>query len=60
MYLVKIVSKLRATYQIRLLAFKTVDTKTKLVLKVPKSCEFEESLNELIEICGNAVIRDDF
>jgi hypothetical protein len=60
MYLVKIVSKLRATYQIRLLAFKAVDTKTKLILKVPKSCEFDESLNELIKICGNAVIRDDF
>lgn len=59
MYLIKSVSKLRATYQIRLLAFKAVTDKTKLVLSVPAHCEFSASLQELIKTCGNAVVRED-
>jgi hypothetical protein len=60
MYLIKSCSKLRATYQIKLLAFKAVETNTKLILKVTKSREFNETLNELLKRCGNAVLREDF
>lgn len=59
MYLIKNVQKLRATYQIRLLAFRAVDNKMKLVLRVPASCEFDSSLLELLERCGKAVFRED-
>lgn len=58
MYLFKNVSKLRATYQIRLLAFKAVDRKLKLVLRVPAACEFDPSLVKLMEICKRSVIRE--
>jgi len=58
MYLIKNVQKLRATYQIKLLAFRAVDKKMKLVLRVPASCEFDSSLQDLIERCGKAVFRE--
>jgi hypothetical protein len=58
MYLIKNVQQLRATYQIRLLAFRAVDKKMKLVLRVPASCEFDASLRDLIERCGKAVFRE--
>ena len=58
MYLIKNVQKLRATYQIRLVAFRAVDNKMKLVLRVPASCEFDSSLQDLIERCGKAVFRE--
>lgn len=59
MYLFKNVSRLRPTYQIRLLAFRAVDQGTKLILKVPKHCEFSEGLNELLAKCKGAVTRED-
>jgi hypothetical protein len=59
MYLLKNVPKLRATYQIRLLAFKAVSEKKKLILTVPAHCEFSPLLEELIETCGKAVFRED-
>jgi hypothetical protein len=59
MYLVKNVPKLRATYQIRVLAFRAVEKKMKLVLRVPASCEFDDSLQGLIRVTGNAVLRED-
>jgi len=59
MYLIKNVQKLRATYQIRLLAFRAVDKKMKLVLRVPASCEFTTPLQDLIKHCGKAVFRED-
>ena len=43
MYLVKNVSKLRATYQIKLLAFRAVEEKKKLIINVPAACEFDRS-----------------
>lgn len=58
MYLIKNVQRLRATYQIRLLAFRAVQEKRKLVLRVPASCEFDTSLEDLIERCGKAVFRE--
>lgn len=60
MYLIKNVSTLRATYQIRLLAFKAVDEGKKLVLRVPIACKFDKSLNELINTCGSSILREDF
>jgi hypothetical protein len=59
MYLVKNVSTLRATYQIKLLAFKAVTKKMRLVPRVPAHCEFSPSLVDLLETCGKAVIRED-
>ena len=38
--LIKNVSLLRATYQMRLLTFKALQTQKKLILKVPNSCRF--------------------
>ena len=49
-YLIKNVSSLRATYQIRLLTFKAVQTGGKLVVAVPKRCRIEPSLQELIKL----------
>jgi hypothetical protein len=59
MYLVKNVPNLRATYQIRLLAFKAVSEKKKLILRVPAHCAFSPPLEELIETCRKAVVRED-
>jgi hypothetical protein len=60
MYLIKNVSKLRATYQIRLLAFRAVDSGTKLILRVPVLCKFDPSLKELIKTSRNSVLRENF
>lgn len=47
MYLIKKVSKLRATYQIRLLLYRAVQSGAMLVIDVPKSCELTGSLQRL-------------
>lgn len=47
MYLIKNVSELRATYQIRLLLYRAVQEGTKLVLDVPKACKLSENLKAL-------------
>lgn len=60
MYLVKNVSSLRATYQIRLLAFKAVEKGMQLVLRVPSTCVFDETLNDLISKCGKSMIRENY
>lgn len=60
LYLIKNVKLLRATYQIRLLAFRAVTEGLKLVLKVPSACEFDRSLCELIEKTGNTILREDY
>jgi hypothetical protein len=44
---VKNVSTMRATYQIRLLAFKAVKTGKKLVITVPKGCQVDRTLRTL-------------
>ena len=46
-YLIKNVSELRATYQIRLLLYRAVQENTKLVLDVPKSCVLSSPLKAL-------------
>ena len=58
-YLIKKVSMLRATYQIRLLAFMAVEKQKELVLLVPKTAQFHVSLKELIKATGKTIKRDD-
>jgi hypothetical protein len=58
-YLIKNVSTLRATYQIKLLAFKAVKSHKKLMLKVPKHCRFQDSLQEMIMLSGKNIKRED-
>lgn len=58
-YLIKNVSMLRATYQVRLLAFKAVEERKRLVLKVPKSCQFHSSLKALIRSTGSTIKREE-
>jgi len=61
MYLIKNVSNLRATYQIRLLAFRAVNEGTHLVIRVPIACKFDRSLTELMKLCGRRrVTRENF
>ena len=57
-YLVKNVSFLRATYQIRLLTFKAVESGKKLILKVPQSCRLHATLKSLIKATGQAISRE--
>lgn len=58
-YLIKNVSTFRATYQVKLLAFKAVQTYKKLVLKVPPTCQLHTSLKDLIKLTGNAIKREE-
>jgi len=46
--LVKNVSLLRATYQIRLIAFKAHETRKKLIIIVPRTCKVDGTLRELM------------
>ena len=60
LYLIKNVGSLRATYQIRLLAYRAVTEGLKLVLIVPAACEFQPSLLDLIKTTGKAIVREDY
>lgn len=57
-YLIKQVSQLHLTYQIRLLTFKAVETRKKLILKVPKTCVFHSSLKEFTRLTGKTIERE--
>jgi hypothetical protein len=46
--LMKRVSELRATYQIRLLTHRAVQERKRLVVEVPKGCKIHDTLRELI------------
>lgn len=52
---VKNVSTIRATYQVRLLAFKAVETGKKLVIVVPQRCQVDRTLRELARRLPKAV-----
>lgn len=58
-FLFKNVSGLRATYQIRLLALNAGAMGKKLVLKVPRSCRFDDSLEGLIQAMPEVILRED-
>jgi len=58
--LIKPVSELRATYQIRLLAYRSIEKGKKLIIEVPKHCKVHPSLQDLVRVCGRTlVIRRD-
>jgi hypothetical protein len=58
LYLFKNVSRLHATYQIRLLAFRAHKEGKKLIIRVPKNCSKEESLEEFLRANGHLVILE--
>ena len=58
-FLIKNVSTLRATYQVRLLAFKAIQSYKKLVIKVPRTCQFHPSLKNLMKEAGSKIKRED-
>jgi len=58
-YVIKNVGKLRATFQIRFLVHEAVNSKSKLILRVPSHCEFDRSLEELMNDCRKFVLRED-
>lgn len=60
LYLIKVVTSLRATYQIRTLAAKAASEGLTLVIKVPKACKFHASLRALIKQSGTAIKRENF
>lgn len=60
MYLIKSVSSLRATYQIRLLTFKAVTEGKQLVICVPERCRFEDDLAKLIRENARYVVRETY
>lgn len=49
LYLLKNVSELRLTYQIRLLAFQAQQTRKKLFVQVPKHCKVHDSLRDFVK-----------
>ncbi len=60
MYLIKSVFHLRATYQIRVLAFRAVTKKMRLVIRVPSACVFDASLTQLLKECQGRVARENY
>jgi hypothetical protein len=56
-YLLKNVSLLRATYQIRLLAFQAEQSGKKLVLRVPKACKLSPDLRALRRACSVILVE---
>ncbi len=55
-YLFKNVSKLHATYQIRLLAYRASKEGKKLIIQVPKHSEREDSLKEFMKANPGLVV----
>jgi hypothetical protein len=49
LYLIKSVTSLRLTYQIRLLAFRAMESKMVLIIKVPKHCDIHPSLRAYLK-----------
>jgi hypothetical protein len=58
-YLIKNVSRLHATYQVRLLAYAARERGKRLVLVVPPSCQFEPALRALMESRPGLIQRED-
>jgi len=57
-YLIKRVSNLRATYQVKLCAFMASTAGKKLYLLVPGSCQFHPSLTRLLAVTSAIVRRN--
>lgn len=58
-YLIKNVSELRATYQIKLLAYRAAENNKKLIIKLPDTCKIHGSLKRLIKETGNIIKREE-
>jgi hypothetical protein len=58
-YLIKNVSRLHATYQVRLLAFAARERGKRLILVVPRSCAFAAGLEALVRSSGGTIRRED-
>jgi len=59
LYLIKAVPALRATYQVRLLAFRAAQEGKRLVLRVPRACRFDPYLQEMIRAFPGIIERED-
>jgi hypothetical protein len=46
---------MRATYQIRLLVYRAVKEKKKLVIEVPKQCKIHDDLKALAKSCPRII-----
>ena len=57
-YLIKNVSRLHATYQVKLLAFAARERGKRLVLVVPPSCHLEADLRQLMESRPGLIQRE--
>jgi hypothetical protein len=55
--LIKKVSVLRATYQVRLLAFRALSERKTLLLVVPLSCRLDATLDELMKEIPGTIQR---
>ena len=55
LYLIKNVSELRATYQVRLLAYRAHKEGKKLILRLPKGAKLHPSLKALRKECGSLI-----
>jgi hypothetical protein len=54
-YLIKIVSEMRATYQVRLLTYFAHQKKKQLIIEVPKHCKIHSSLREFQKRFSNLI-----
>ncbi|HEV3418168.1 MAG TPA: hypothetical protein VG056_15190 [Pirellulales bacterium] len=57
-YLFKRTSTLRLTYQIRLLAFRAIQSRQKLVIQVPIHCQIQPPLQDLVDHYSDALRID--
>lgn len=57
-YLIKNVDRLCLSYQIRLLTVMAIETKRKLMLKVPASCRFDTELSQFVRQNKRAIARE--
>jgi hypothetical protein len=55
-YLIKNVSILHATYQVRLLVYKAEQSAKKLVIRVPKTCKMARDLAELTREHSKSIV----
>jgi hypothetical protein len=58
-HLFKKVPLLRATHQVRLLAFLAAQRGKVLVLHLPRSCRLDPALSDLVASTGNLIRRED-
>lgn len=56
LYLIKNVSVLRATYQVRLLAYRAGQSGKKLVIRMPRSAKLARDLTELRREHGKTIV----